>query len=518
MARFFNTAGPCKPEIHYTVDLLQRFPSVRNLIDGQHFFVIHAPRQTGKTTYLYSLIKHLNTEGRYCALTVNINAAAGARDSSHAMMVGADAIYRQAKLHLPENEWPEPVEKPDPSVFPFGQMGNYLRTWAEKNPKPLVLFIEEADSLSDEMMLLLLRQLRAGFESRPKAFPHSVAFVGLKDMRNYRIRTCSQQEGRDIGSLFNIKAKSLFLDGFTLSDMENLLGQHEKETGQIFSPEVRAEIFRLTQGQPWLINALANQMVAEILENDYKQEITLNHLLQAKEELILGRSSHLENLINNLREPSVKNVAEAVIGGDALLPDRFSDDLSYLQDIGLVTGKAPIKFANPIYAEMIPRALNYAWQVSFNQDIADQTMYVKEGRLNMDAALSAFQRNYSRYTDLWIEKFDFREAGRQLLLMAFIQRIVDADGRIEREMAMGNGHCDLIVTFGAERFILVLKLNRDPYSEEDGLRQIVRYLERIGENRGYLVMFGTDPEITWEKRIYRKEFSQDGKKIILVGI
>ncbi len=63
MPRFFNTAGPCRPEIHYTVDSLPRISGVKKLIEGQHYFILHAPRQTGKTTYLYALMKELNQEG-----------------------------------------------------------------------------------------------------------------------------------------------------------------------------------------------------------------------------------------------------------------------------------------------------------------------------------------------------------------------------------------------------------------------------------------------------------------------
>lgn len=80
MHKFFNTAGPCQTDIHYTVDPLLRLTGIRELIDGRHYFIIHAPRQVGKTTYLYALMHHLNREGKYTALTVNIQAAASGRD------------------------------------------------------------------------------------------------------------------------------------------------------------------------------------------------------------------------------------------------------------------------------------------------------------------------------------------------------------------------------------------------------------------------------------------------------
>ena len=106
MPRFFNTAGPCRPEIHYTVDPLPRLPGIRELIDGQHYFVIHAPRQTGKTTYLYALMHALNREGRYAALQVNIQSAASGRDPQDAMRIAAMALYDQALRFLPPAEQP----------------------------------------------------------------------------------------------------------------------------------------------------------------------------------------------------------------------------------------------------------------------------------------------------------------------------------------------------------------------------------------------------------------------------
>ncbi|MBU1487728.1 AAA-like domain-containing protein, partial [bacterium] len=502
MARFFNTAGPCRPDMHYTVDSLPRLPEIRDLIDGQHYFILHAPRQTGKTTYLYALMNHLNKEGKYTALTVNIQASASGENAKEAMMFAATAIYSQAELYLPETEWPEKLDK---EVFSKDQLRGYLKRWAKNNPKPIVLFIDEADSLLDDLFLALLRQLRAGFEARPKGFPHSIALIGLRDIRDYKIRIMPQRESLGTGSPFNIKTKSIFMDVFTPSEVDALLDMHTAETGQVFSREVREEIYRLTQGQPWLTNALANQIVKEILKNDYSQTITLAHVVQAREELIQRCDTHLDSLIDKLREPVVKDVAEAIIGGEVLVSDRLNDRIAYVQDLGLITRKSPIKFANPIYAEIVPRVLNYGWELSFNQDLVDQVWYVKDGRLDMDALLTAFQKFYRRNSDAWLEKFDFREVGRQLMLMAFLQRIINAGGTIEREMAVGNGRCDLLVEFGPQRFVIELKLRRDQYCEEEGLEQIARYLDRLGLPHGYFILFEIDPKIPWENRIYRKE-------------
>ncbi|MDM8550132.1 AAA-like domain-containing protein [Desulfobacterales bacterium HSG2] len=518
MARFFNTAGPCRPRDHYTVDSLPRIPQIRELIEEKHYFVIHAPRQTGKTTFLYALMNHLNKEGKYTALTVNIQEAASGMDPAHAMMIAANAIYDQARFHLPENERPEPTAKLDKETFSKGQLRGYLSRWSENNSKPVVLFIDEADSLLDDLFLALLRQLRSGFEARPKGFPHSVALVGLRDVRDYKIRIRPERNSLGTGSPFNIKTKSVFMEGFTQPNVETLLDMHTAETGQVFTKAVRDEIFRLTQGQPWLTNALANQIVFEILRKDYSVTITRAHVAQARQELIQRRDTHLDSLIDKLREPAVKNVVQAIIGGETLVSDRLNDDIAYVQDLGLITRQAPVKFANPIYAEIIPRVLNYSWQLSFNQDLVDQAWYVRDGRLDMDALLGAFQKFYRRHSDAWLEKYDFREVGRQLLLMAFLQRIINAGGNIEREMAVGNGRCDLLVEFGPDHFLIELKLRWDKYSKEEGLEQAARYLSRLEMDHGYLILFETNPKVSWEERISRKEVQQDGKQISLIGM
>ena len=214
----------------------------------------------------------------------------------------------------------------------------------------------------------------------------------------------------------------------------------------------------------------------------------------------------------------MKAIAEAIIGGEMLIADRLNDDIAHAQDLGLITRKAPIRFANPIYGEIIPRVLNYGLEISFNQDLVDQTWYVRDGRLDMDALLTAFQKFYRRHSEAWLGKSDFREVGRQLLLMAFLQRIISNGGMTEREMAVGNGRCDLLVEFGGERFLIELKLRHDKYSEAEGPEQTARYLSRMGMDHGYFILFETDPEIPWEKRICRRELEQDGKKISMLGM
>ena len=81
MERFFNTAGPTIAADHYHLDPLQRLDwnEIEHLIATKRYFVLHAPRQTGKTTTLLAMMKVLNEGGRYACAYANIEGAQAAR-------------------------------------------------------------------------------------------------------------------------------------------------------------------------------------------------------------------------------------------------------------------------------------------------------------------------------------------------------------------------------------------------------------------------------------------------------
>jgi predicted AAA+ superfamily ATPase len=69
MPRWFNTAGPCRPERHYMLSPIARLPRVERLVTQESYFVIHAPRQVGKTTTILALAKHFTASGQYTSVS-----------------------------------------------------------------------------------------------------------------------------------------------------------------------------------------------------------------------------------------------------------------------------------------------------------------------------------------------------------------------------------------------------------------------------------------------------------------
>ena len=232
----------------------------------------------------------------------------------------------------------------------------------------------------------------------------------VRDIQDYRIRS-SAGERIAGGSPFNVAAKSLRLGDFSEAETRALLAQHTDETGQAFTPEAATMVWTQTQGQPWLVNALCAACFDHPAGRD--RTITATDILDARERLILSRRTHLDQLAHKLEEDRVRRVVEPILSGTDE-PRYHLRDLDYVRDLGLVAQDSPPHIANPLYAEVVPRELGYVLQDSLDQDAA---WYVDaDGGLNVDKLLTAFQSFFRAHSEHWLERFEYREAGPQLIL------------------------------------------------------------------------------------------------------
>ena len=530
MPRSFNTAGPCVQGDHYMLDPLARLDvdEVLRLINDKRYFVLHAPRQTGKTTSLLALMKRLNGEGRYRALYANIEAAQAARGDV-AMGIGAvvQAIARQCRDLTGDAsllEWLDGHRGDNPGDL----LSGLLSYWAQLNPAhPTVLLLDEVDALVGDTLISLLRQIRAGYAQRPAAFPQSLVLCGVRDVRDYRIHTASQEIITG-GSAFNIKAESLRLGNLSREECVALWMQHQDETGQTFDPAIWPELWEDTRGQPWLVNALGYECtIKDRAARDRSVPITLERYKAARERLIQSRATHLDQLTDKLREPRVHRLITAFLEGDSALTSVPTDDQQYVEDLGLIRTRPEVAISNRIYREVIPRELTWTTQTHITHD---QTWYLTpDRRLNMPKLLAAFQQFFREHSDAWIEGFSYREAGPQLLMQAFLQRIVNGGGRISREYGLGWKRTDLFIEWPVDeaqgfngpmqRIVIELKLvKKAPEAQErQGLEQTAGYARQVGADEAHLVLFDRRPEVPWDARIWQREAGQDGVRILVWG-
>jgi len=486
MKRFFNTAGPCRPEIHYTLSSTHRLPELKQLVDQQTYFVLHAPRQVGKTTTLMNLAEQLTTTGRYAAVVVSMEAGAA---FPHDIGAAEDAILRSWQSHAKAQM---PVELRLPSLLaapPGARIGSALEQWCEAIARPLVVFLDEIDALQDNVLLSVLRQLRSGYPTRPKGFPWSLGLVGLRDVRDYKIASGGGDSLRT-SSPFNIKVKSLTLSNFTCEEVSSLYQQHTDETGQAFESAALARAFELTGGQPWLVNALARE-ITEVLVPDRRQAITADNVDHAKDILIQRQDTHLDSLAERLREPRVRAVIEPILAGTEL-PDVPNDDVRFVVDLGLVlrADGGGLVVANPIYREVIPRAL--ADNTSASLPRIAPTWLRPDGTLDPAQLLASFLVFWRQHGQPLRKSVHYHEIAPHIVLMAFLHRVVNGGGRVEREYAIGSGRMDLLVTYGPQQVAMELKVWRDDEKdplEKGALAQLDGYLAGLSLATGWLVIF-----------------------------
>ncbi|MEI6284924.1 MAG: AAA-like domain-containing protein [Bacillota bacterium] len=528
MERFFNAEGPIQPDIHYYVPMLERFHShqITALIEQRKYFLMHAARQTGKTSCLLAYMRYLNAQGKYKCLYVNIEGAQSAReDIGYAMKAICERMASRAQSMLGDDLPARLLTSGAVNLdSPASALEELLSKWAAGSDKPLVLLIDEADALIGDALISLLRQLRAGYDLRPQNFPQSVLLCGVRDIKDYRIH--GTKEIITGGSAFNIKAESLTMSNFSEAEVRFLYQQHTITTGQQFEDAIYAQVMEYTGGQPWLVNALAYDICfREEVGRNRSTLITTQMFADAKERLIYSRRTHIDQLIDKLKEPRVQRVIEPILAGEVETANFLPDDIEYVAAMGLIEQKigGELIIPNQIYREVIPRELAWIIQPTILQQAV---WYIDErGALLMEKMLIAFQDFFRENSEIWLKKTEYTEYAPQIILQAFLQRVVNGGGEINREYALGSRRLDLLVKWKLpdatiQKEVIELKILRGNMTRTlaEALPQTADYMDKSGVSHGNLLIFDRTPGKTWDEKVFIREETVNGKVITVYGM
>ncbi|GHV15379.1 hypothetical protein AGMMS49938_13480 [Fibrobacterales bacterium] len=499
---FFNTTGPCNPTDHYMLPPEERLVGAQlsRYIEDKLYWVLHAPRQTGKTTFLQSWMREINAGGKTIACYVSVEDCQGVTEPEIAMPMICDSICLAAEK--------EGLPVPRKDYNPESALSATLSDWAKLvAPKPLVVLFDEVDVLQDMTMVRFLRQLRKDFATRGVGtFPVSMALVGMRDLKDYIIKA---KDGKQVnpGSPFNVKEDSASLSNFTKENITRLFAKRTTETGQQIEQAALDYVWEQSKGQPWIVNNLFKRATMRILDKDDNSTVTLAHVQEARHQMILARETHLDALAYRLDDPKIRQIIETLMSGISD-PNLFSSDSFRLcLDLGLVSKEDGIQVANPIYREILARHMTTGEQNSIPKP--EWKWKKDDGTLDMDALLKEFQKFWRTNADEWEEKSDYTEAFPHTLLMAFLQRVVNGGGRIDREYAAGSGRMDLLVEYGEQKYVIEIKITRYNKSIEsvkkEGFEQIRRYRDTAAPGApAYLVVF--------DRRHIKAIKGEDGKR------
>ncbi|MDR1040014.1 MAG: hypothetical protein LBR80_07580, partial [Deltaproteobacteria bacterium] len=337
-----------------------------------------------------------------------------------------------------------------------------------------------------------------------------------------------------------------------------LYGQHTAETGQIFEPEAVDRAWHWTEGQPWLVNALARDIVVKRFKNDYSRPVTGADVESSVKDMLLRNDPHFDSLAERLREPRVRGVMNAVLVGAALPVDVPDDDARYVVELGLLKADPesglPSRPANPMYGELIVRSLTRGLQERMPKSLANR--WTDGTRVDMNGLLEAFRLYWSANSEIAAERsaaegvlrkgvrkklahFDAedkarivgiiadvfrgslagqaREAFACLVLQAFLQRVMNgSDAVVARDYASGRGRVDLCVIYKGIRYPLELKI-KGVQPREESLGQLHGYMDRLQAPVGWLVVFDMDSDVPWSTKLFWDTLTRGGKTIHVVG-
>jgi hypothetical protein len=346
----------------------------------------------------------------------------------------------------------------------------------------------------------------------------------MRNIRDYKSRIRLDSETLGSASPFNIVKESFSLRNFTDAEVAELYAQHTADSGQIFEQQAVDYAFEQTQGQPWLVNAVACECVEKLAKRDCATPITQSMAEQAVQNIILARGTHIDSLLERLKEPRVRKIMQPLIMGEEVT-DRGDDDYMFTKDLGLIRDDRDYtEPANPIYAKLIFRALTRMAQESIKNagEKYAPPRYLKDGKLDMDFLMRDFQKYWRENSEIWrarykAELYEYDEAAAQLVMHAFLQRVVNGGGHVHCEAAAGTKRVDLCVEYNGRKYPVELKILQSETSRAESLKQLRGYMDKLEADAGWLVVFDRSPKRFWGRKTYIKEVKVDGKRVTVVG-
>jgi type II secretory pathway predicted ATPase ExeA len=482
--RTFNTTGPCDSEMHYLIPPLERSPTALSLMRGRNYLAVSGPRQSGKTSLLKALVDGINADGWARAVLVSCEAAgkrAGVETTEEAERLLLREWHAVLRRELPGVAWPAPDTFGDVSG---GGFGFALAEWTVASDRPLVVVIDEVDTLARAPFVALLSQVRSAFERRGRTFPSSVVLAGMRSLRDHDIAL----GGDGSGSPFNI-VEYVSVGNFTRDEVARLYAQHTAETGQRFSDEAREVVWEQTRGQPLLVNTLAKMAVTQLV-TDVSKTIEASHIEEAVRLFEASNPMHLTSLASRLAEERVMRVVAPAIRGSEHqgVP---ADDIRYVRELGILEtrGEGELVMANPIYARSLMRSL--AEPIRANLGALSPTWRRPDGSIDLERLREAFLdfwAQHGRVLDPLVTKY---EIVPHVVLTAWLDRVVNGGGRVEREVAVARGKLDVLVRHRDLRLPIEIKVQVEgrPDPVPKGLEQLDRYCEGLRVDTGWLVVF-----------------------------
>lgn len=469
--RIFNTSGPCDPARHYTVMRERLVAQGEVLVAGGRFFTIFAPRQAGKTTYFQLLFRQLAQQG-YTPVWVSFEGLTHATAEKFYKVLGHDL---QREVTITGGTAHVMITDPIDLQFYLEQLKTTI--------KALVLVIDEFESVPDVVLSDLLHTFRKIYHRKEYYALHSLMLVGVSTLAELVVSSASP---------FNI-VDQLQIPYFTFAEVQELIGQHVQETGQIFTPEVIQAIYANTQGQPGLVNALCQHLV-DVMVPDRTQPVTMAAFYPTLKHFLTERfDKNILNVVQKAR--SKKDFMVKLLFGEATIPFTVNDpDIAYLYANGVIDNvDGYVQLPAPLYSKALITAFRpYSNGETQEYVSAHDTFrdYVTQAdSLNLHAILQRYSEYVQRRGFHAFDTAQLKEAAWHYSLDGFINFFIQQLGDTLVEVPSGRGRTDILILYRDQRYIIETKIFLSQTQYQHGKQQLVDYLTSEGLHEGFYVVF-----------------------------
>jgi hypothetical protein len=533
--KLFNIYDIYDPGVFYHLPRLTKLPFLTEPVDLKQYVVLKGPKKSGKTIMAREYARHINARGLQIACFFPLE--------KYARFADTDLILKFIAKRCLKNLWPHNIDKslkqtfldiiktyfktdeyggPEPDLFipaadtfgrnskmtlekkyfsrltPKNVLTQTLRYICRKLDRELVLFFDDVDTLDDRTLAAFLSQLSAGYRNRDKyPFPQTVFFLCRHDI------TAKKPLLRNRKSLkadpFDIIHNTLTLPMFDLNDIVVLVSQHARATGKPFDSFALERLYKLSGGQPWIVNFLAREILE--LKKYRLSEINRYCVTEAIDAMANGHCSLIDYCMSQLNEPQVQKVLQAVIGGFETDTWASADDVRHCLEIGLVrqTDTGHLTMANPIYCTAMFRNLTASLKNYLTFDAIGR--FVDHTGADISGMLSGMQ-TFFRFNSQILDQFiSYPDCRTLLAIKGFMLKSFNDRVRIRYSLRTGSHKLSMIAFFKTKPYFMEIRLKDSPVPLAKSLAGLKQDVEGMKAKEGWILNIDPDKEKTWAEKL-----------------
>lgn len=509
MSKIFNITAACMPEQNYMVDITGRLQEIKALVDAGSYFTINRARQYGKTTTLLALEQYLKKEYEVVFLDFQMLGAGEFENENIFALSFARVFLRSFKRNnaafsdevkaLSEELYQ--ITKEEPENFRLQRLFGYLSDICGACFKPVVLMIDEVDSVSNNQIFLdFLAQLRAYYIRRAvqPAF-RSVILAGVYDVKNLKQKFRGEDEHR-MNSPWNIAADFDIDMSLSKEGILGMLQEYEADyrTG-MDEEELAGLIHEYTSGYPYLVSRLCkllDENVSKMPHFDSKKAAwTREGFHQAVRMVLAEKNTLFESLNRKLADyPELDEMLQSMLfTGKSIVYDPDNPAIDAASMFGFIccrNGNAVLSnriFETRLYNRYLSTA-EIQGQKLYKASLQDRNQFLADGHLNMRRILEKFVEHFD---DLYHDRDEtfVEDTGRKYFLL-YLRPIINGTGNYYIEsQTRSMGRTDIIVDYRGEQFVIEMKVWRGNEYHLRGEKQLIGYLDDYHLDKGYMISF-----------------------------